>query len=82
MEVVGVAEADGVCDFGHRHLGVAKKLHSGVDAHTVYIINRGLADTFLKHLGKVVGRYVDHSGELLYVYLFLKVRLNIADNGS
>ena len=71
MEVVGVTEADGLCDLGHGHLCSAKEIHSGVDSHTVYVVDRSLAYTLLKHLGEVVGGDVDHRGELLDIYLLL-----------
>ena len=54
MEVVGVTEADGLCDLGHGHLGCAEEVHGGVDSHTVYVVDRSLAYALLKHLGKVV----------------------------
>ena len=82
MEVVGVAEADGLCDLGHRHLCSAKEIHSGVDSHTVYVVDRSLANALLEHLGKVVGRNVDHIGELLDIYLLSEVLVDICDNGT
>ena len=80
MEVVGIAEADGFRDLGHRHIGSAKQFHSGVYAHTVYVIYRCLAYTLLKHLGKVVGRNVDHCGKILNIYLLSEMLVNVADN--
>ena len=80
VEVVGVAEADGVGDLGHRHIGGAKKVHSRVYSHTVDIIDRCLAYALLKHLGKIVGRDVDHSGQLLDINLLSEMLVDIRDN--
>ena len=82
MEVVGIAEADRFGDLGHRHLGGAKKLHSRVYTHTVYVIYGILTDRLLVHLGEVIGSYVDHSGKLLDVYLLSEMLVNIADDGT
>ena len=82
VEVVGVAEADGLGDLGHRHLAGAKKIHCRVYSHTVYVIDGGLSDALLKHLGEVVGRDVDHCGKLLDIYLLSEVLVDIADNGT
>ena len=82
MEVVGVAEADRISNLGHRHLGRAKEIHGRVYAHTIDIINGRLAYRLFEHLGKVVGRDVDHRGELLNVYLLSEVLVNVADDGT
>ena len=82
MEVIRITEADGVRNLGHRHLCSAKEIHSRVYSHTVYVIYRSLSDTLLKHLGEVVGRYVDHSGELLDIYLLSEMLIDIRDNGT
>ena len=82
MEVVGITEADGVGNLGHGHLCGAKQIHSGIDLHGVDVIDRSLADALLKHLGEVVGRDVDHSGKLLYVYLLGVMLVYVADYGT
>ena len=82
VEVVGIAEAYRLGNLGHGHLGRAKQLHSGVDAHTVYVIYRCLAYRFLEHLGKVVGRDVYHRRKLLDIYLLSEMLVYIADNRS
>ena len=77
MEVVGVAETDGVCNLSHRHLCGAKKLHCRIYTHSIDVINGSLADTLLEHLGEVVGRDVDHCGELLNVDLLLIMLVDV-----
>ena len=82
MEIIRITEADGVGDLGHGHLGCTKEIHSGIDLHGVDVIDRSLADTLLKHLGEVVGRDVDHSGKLLYVYLLGIMLVYVVDYGT
>ena len=79
VEVVGVAEADGVGYLGHRHIGSAKKVHSRVYSHTVDIIDRCLAYALLKHLGKIVGRKRNHIGKSFDIYFLRIVPCDIFD---
>ena len=82
VEIVGIAEADGIGNLCHRHIGGAKKLHSRVYAHTIYVVDRCLAYTLLEHLGEVVGRDIYHSRELLDIYLLSEMLVYIAYNRS